>query len=333
MKREIREDSTEPTIDLALWARTIWESRVLIIKIVAISIALGIIFALVTPRRYTAKVILAPESSNSSSDIASAASMLGLSPLNLPRDNDALSVAIYPDIVASTPFIIELLKTPVQKVDSGQTMTLFDYLQSVSKVQAEGEIDSLYLTKGQAKIVEFLRRALATSIDKKSGVTTISATFQDPKVAAIVARQATDKLRRYVTDYRTSKAEHDLAYWQQLYKRRQEEYYEAQQSYADYVDANHKVTRQSIINERERLQNEKLLALQLYTTVATQMQMARAKVEEAKPVFTIIEPATIPLTPSNVGRVAIVIRFLIAGLAVATLWVLFGHDFLKSVRK
>ena len=61
---------------------------------------------------------------------------------------------------------------------------------------------------------------------------------------------------------------------------RDREYYVAQQNYANYMDANKVVVLQSALTERERLQNDMNLAYQVYSPVATQLQVARAKVQE-----------------------------------------------------
>ena len=41
---------------------------------------------------------------------------------------------------------------------------------------------------------------------------------------------------KYITNYKTSKAQEDCNYWEQLYKERQKEYYQAQEAYATYAD-------------------------------------------------------------------------------------------------
>ena len=43
------------------------------------------------------------------------------------------------------------------------------------------------------------------------------------------------------------------------------------------------------------------LSYQIYSQVANQLQVARAKVQEEKPVFAVVEPAVIPLYPSGLG--------------------------------
>jgi uncharacterized protein involved in exopolysaccharide biosynthesis len=118
-----------------------------------------------------------------------------------------------------------------------------------------------------------------------------------------------------------------------LFKERQQEYYQAQQLYAKYVDANKGVILQSALTERERLQNDMSLAYQVYSQVATQLQVARAKVQEAKPVFAVVEPATVPLFPSSTSRKIIVLGFIFLAFVAGAAWTLFGQGLWQKVRE
>ena len=75
------------------------------------------------------------------------------------------------------------------------------------------------------------------------------------------------------------------------------------------------------------------LAYQVYSNVATQLQMARAKVQEAKPVFAIVEPATVPLQPSGTSRKMILIGIVFLAVAGAAAWILFGQDLWNNLRQ
>ena len=74
------------------------------------------------------------------------------------------------------------------------------------------------------------------------------------------------------------------------------------------------------------------LAYQVYSNVATQLQMARAKVQEAKPVFAIVEPASVPLNPSGTSRAMTVIGTIFLIVAGTAVWILFGKDFLSQLK-
>jgi hypothetical protein len=63
------------------------------------------------------------------------------------------------------------------------------------------------------------------------------------------------------------------------------------------------------------------------------MQMARAKVQEAKPVFAIIEPATVPLKASSTSRIIKIFEYIFLGVVGTIAWVLFGRDFVAKIRE
>ena len=353
----------EQEIDLMELARKLWNARKLLIKVACYAAVFGVVIALTTPKVYTVNVVLAPElgGKSSSSSLASAASMLGLGNLTMGgNDADALRVTLYPEVVSSLPFMVDLMDTPVQtkkgqkeelpmepldevlrngkKSLVGKVIsfpfkvlgTVISWFKADEEEAADGvvkEVNPFQLTKKQAKIVTALRKQIITTVDKKTGVTSVAVTMQDPVVAAMVADTVILKLRQHITKYRTSKAQEDCEYWEQLYAQRQQEYYDAQQRYARYVDANKNVILQSVLTERERLQSEMNLAYQIYSNVATQMQMARAKVQEAKPVFAVVEPASVPLKSSGTSRKMIVLQWIFLAVFATAAWVLFGQDF------
>ena len=349
------QEEEEMEIDLMEYARKLWAARKLLFKVAGIAAVVGVVIALTTPKQYTVSVTLAPESSKAGGGgLSGIASMLGVGGLNMGSDADALGVMLYPDIVSSTPFILDLMDTPVSTIDEEEPdTTLVGYLKeytsqslmgtvislpfkaigtvvslfsSEEEEEGNGTINPFQLTKEQSQTVEGLKRLIVASVDKKTGVTTVSVTMQDPMVAAILTDTVIVKLKEHITKYRVSKAEEDCQYWEQLNEQRKNEYYDKQQTYAQYVDANKSVVLQSVRIEQERLQNEMNLAYQVYSNVATQLQMAKAKVQEAKPVFAVVEPASVPLLPSGTSRKMILIGIVFLAVAGAAAWILFGQD-------
>ncbi len=90
---------------------------------------------------------------------------------------------------------------------------------------------------------------------------------------------------------------------------------------------------QSARAEQERLQNDMSLAYQVYSQVAGQLQVARAKVQEEKPVFAVVEPAVVPLKPSGTSKKVYVLIFICLSVGIAILGKLFGEDFLNKFRE
>ena len=356
------QEEDEMEIDLMEYARKLWAARKLLFKVAGIAVIVGVIIALTTPKQYTASVTLAPESSKGGGGgLSGIASMLGVGGLSMGSDADALNIQLYPDIVSSTPFILDLMDTPVKTIDEEQPdTTLVGYLKEYtssslmstvmslpfkaiggvlslfkSEEEQDGKevINPFHLTAEQARTVAGLKGMIIANVDKKIGVTTVSVTMQDPLVAAIMTDTVVVKLQEHITKYRVSKAEDDCKYWEELYQQRQEEYYKAQEKYAKYSDANNNVILQSVRIEQERLQNDMNLALQVYSNVAAQLQMAKAKVQEAKPVFAVVEPASVPLQPSGTSRKMILVGTVFLFVAAAAAWVLFGVDLWKKVKE
>lgn len=349
-------ENDELEIDWMEILRKIIAIRKTLYKAAGVGVVLGIIIALSIPKQYTVTVTLSPEmgGDKAGGGLASlASSFLGGAASSSP---DALNATLAPDIVASTPFILELFNTKVQTLDGELDTTLAAYLDEQQSPwfsyivkapgMAIGAIKSIFteeadtasvlnpfqLTEEEYEKVEGLRKMLTADVDKKTAMTTITVTLQDPKVTAIVADSVVAKLQQYIIDYRIKKAKEDCAYLEQLYKERQQEYYEAQSRYAHYFDSNRNIAFQSVRAEQERLQNDMNLAYQVYSQVAQQLQVARAKIQEEKPVFAVVEPATIPLEPSGTSRKMILVGIVFIVVCSTGAWKLFGITYWEKIK-
>lgn len=354
---EVQEpENDELEIDWMDILRRIYTIRKTLYKAAGVGVVLGIIIALSIPKQYTVTVTLSPEMNGDSKGggLASlASSFLGGGSNN---NSDALNVTLAPDIVSSTPFILELFNTRVQTLDGELDTTLVTYLDEQKQPWwgyiksapglAIGAIKSLFteetdttatlnpfqLTEKEAAKVKGLRQSILAEVDKKTAMTTITVTLQDPKVTAIVADSVVAKLQQYIIDYRIKKAKEDCAYLEELYKERQQEYYDAQSKYAHYFDTNRNIAFQSVRAEQERLQNDMNLAYQVYSQVAQQLQVARAKIQEEKPVFAVVEPASIPLEPSGLSRKVIVIGITFFIVFIIGCWILIGKYYYQKFK-
>ena len=103
-------------------------------------------------------------------------------------------------------------------------------------------------------------------------------------------------------------------------------------SYAKYTDANKNVVLNSTKAEAQRLQQEMNLAYQVYSQVATQLEGARIKVQQDKPVFAVLEPVTVPYKKSAPSKAKILIVFTLLSACLAAAWILFLEDFWKKFK-
>ena len=352
----------ELEIDLMDLLRKVIGIRKKIYKAAGIGLVIGVIVAISIPKQYTVEVTLSPEMGNNKGGGLSglAASFLG-SGVSMGDGTDALNASLSADIVSSTPFLLELsnMKVPVS---GSEEISLSSYLDEesspwwsyvigfpgmviggVKSLFIEDEDESIFsdkasqgtieLSKKESQKIESLKKKIVASVDKKTSMTSVTATFQDSKVAAVVADSVVKKLQEYIIDYRTSKSKEDCLYLEKLFKERQQEYYEAQRKYADYMDSHDNIILQSVRTEQERLQNDMNLAYQVYSQVASQLQVARAKVQEEKPVFAVVEPAVVPLYPSGTSRKVYVLVFVFLSVCIVISWNLFGKDLLSKFKE
>lgn len=346
-------------IDLMEMAQKVWEARKLICKVCAMAALIGLVIAFSIPKEYSTKVTLAPESSvRSGRGMGALATMAGLSWGRISTD-DALSPELYPDIVRSTPFLVGLFDVRVKDREGRIDTTLYAYLKKEQRVpwwstiiavpfkmigwtrslfkekemEKDSSTDPFRLTRDEAAVAEALSNRIFISIDKKTSITTLSVTMQDPLISAALTDTVMHCLQNYITNYRTNKARHDLAFTEKLYKEAESNYEAAQKEYANFVDANRNIILLSYRVEQERLQNEMNLAYQVYTQVSQQLQLARSKVQEITPVYTVVQPATVPLIPIKPNKTIILLSVIfLAGMGCVA-WALFVKEKLIGWKK
>ena len=355
----IAQDTDELEIDwIGIFSKLLkhWKQIFLISFIFGV---LGIVSALTMTRKYNVTMTLAPEiASRSNSSLSSITSMLGLNGVALNPGTDAMSITLFPEICHSTPFLAALLDVPltsyvsekqqeegvqpiqttVYKHFSGEDKEkkgLSKWLESLKKEKDEkpytGVVDATELPSKQAMVVKALGNSITADVDKKTGVTSISVTMDDRMMAKQLADTVCTRLQKYVSEYRTKKAKADYEYYVSLAQEARETQIKAQAAYARSVDYDRSVILQSKNSEKERLRADANLASDIYSQLAQQRELARAKIQEEKPVYAVVQPATLPQQAMN-SRVKRVLIWGFIGVFLSLAWYGFGEDFYKKLR-
>ena len=348
-------------IDIMAYVKTIASRWKFLAKVAGISILVGLIIALSLPKHYSSTAVLAPEVTQKSSGggLSSLAALAGVN-LSAGSNSDAMYPDLYPQIIGSAPFIVDLFSMPISVERGGELIKtdLYTYLNEYGKSpwwsvvinapfkaigwvidQIKGDkvdvglsnIEATHLTQEQNKIYLQLCKLINASVDKKTFIITIDVQMGDAEIAKVVCDEVVNRLKSTVVDYRTEKARHDLEYYKKLEDEAKAGYYEIQQKYASYVDANQGVIRQSTMLEQQRLQNETNLAFNLYNQTAQQRQMAEAKLQEETPVCLIVQPASVPLR-GEPSRAKVLIMIVFLAVVGACAWVIWGDMCIKMVK-
>lgn len=328
------------------------KNRAVIIKVALVGAVLGLVIALSLPKTYIARTSFAPESEQKfGSGVSSLASMMGAS---FDTSMDAISVDMFPYVVSSTPFVFNLFDLPVETVTGEQT-TLLNFMKDhhkepwwnhvmsapfklIAKIKMlfkkkdaarpipSDELDIKNLPGKERSVVRYFAQHLIVLSDKKSGRIDVTLEMQDPLVTATVLDAVVESLKEYMTEYRSAKERDVIKNLEVITETRKLDYYQTQQAYADFLDANKNLVSSRAQAQQLKLQQEMQLAYNVYSHVATQLESARVKELQAKPVFVVLEPVAIPRRPTGPGAMFYMILFAMMFGFTALLWVLFGKD-------
>lgn len=343
-------------IDLIDLAKRVWNERKFLYKCCGIAIVVGLVVAFSIPKEYSTTVKLAPETSDPSKKMGNLGGLAAMAGINLNTSSgaDAISPELYPDVVSSIPFLLELFPIQVSNEKGTLSASLYEYLDEHQKSawwnyilqapfellgvvkdlfsendeKSSKELYSFHLTNDQANIIKNLQQRILVSVDKKTSVITVTVQMQDPLISASVTQVVLNNLQNYITNYRTQKAKQDLEFTEKVFSEAREAYYKAQRAYASFEDANKNIISASYRTEQERLKNEMTLTFNVYNSLAQKQEQDKLRVQEQTPVYTIIQPATVPLRPTSPKKPLILIGFVFLAILGGI-----GYLFIKDMFK
>lgn len=334
---EIRNESG--VIDIRKVVQSIWARRMLFVKVLPVVFVLSCLYIVCIPRSYTSSCRLAPEinSSGGGGMIGSLASSFGID-LSEMNTTDAITPMLYPDLMEDNKFVVELFPVKVKKADGSLETDYYDYLlhhqeyawwskglfwlKSLFKSETKGggellESSPYVLSRGDHDLVGAIRGRIGLSLDKKTGVITVTVEDQDPYICKTMADSVSVHLQQFITQYRTNKARVDEEYYRNLVERATEEYEAACEEYAKMSDANSGLVLNRFQLKLSNLEKRMELKYAALQTLTAQLQNASAKVQERTPVFTVLKGAEMPVKPDKPKRMIFVITMVfLAGVCV-----------------
>ncbi|MGI6243574.1 MAG: chain-length determining protein [Prevotella sp.] len=312
--------------------------------VLPITFILSCLLILCVPRYYTSTVKLAPElssySSNSLTDIASSFGFdMGINSGN----GDAIFPELYPDLMASSDFLISLFDVRVKSKDNVIDETYYSYLATKQKLpfwshfinwlkslipskdiadieKKKGEVNPFMLTKKQNSIANKISKNITCNVDKKNYVISITVKDQDALICATMADTVKVHLQQFITKYRTNKARKDYEFYKDLCAEAKQKYEKARRTYGSYADANQDVLLESFKSKQADLENEMQLLYNNYSALRVQMQQAQAKVQEQTPAFTTLQNASVPIKPSGPKRMLFVLGMTFLAFIIVSLY-------------
>ena len=318
-----------------------------------VAFVIAAIYAFSQPNFYNVEVKLAPELSTSSSSgsLSSIMRSFGVGGGSVSNGTDAIMPNLYPDLMNSKTFLVSLFDVNVKSKDGKIKTTYYDYLNNYQKAPWYSEliggaiggvvsaIASLFpskaeeiessinrtpnpamLTKRQSLITDIISHKIVCDVDNKTYVITIDVTDQDPLICAQMADSTCARLQDFITEYRSKKARQQMKNIEVQYKKAKADYEAAKEKVAGFNDANWDIVEQDYLVQQQALQNDMNLKYQTFSAFNTQLISARAKYEESRPVYTVLDGATVPVRKAGPPRLRNILMFLFLVFVVQSAW-------------
>ncbi|MDP2337479.1 MAG: Wzz/FepE/Etk N-terminal domain-containing protein [Bacteroidota bacterium] len=350
-------------IDLLALVKTLWNGRRIVILSVISGAIFGVAGALFSAKEYTATTVMVPQLGDSQSKLGGLGGLAALAGISMDMPQGAeLSPMVYPQIVSSIPFQLELMNTPLNFEDYPQPVTLFDYYTKYSKPTVLGAVKKYtiglpfvilkalkgkpkefslpagltnqptLLTEDQYAVKKALDDLVTLDLNAKEGYITLTTKMSEALAAAQLAQSAQDLLQRYITEFKIQKTKANLDFIQERYNEVKAEFEKAQVSLAMATDRNKNFTSGLPQVEVDRIQTRYTISFSVFQELAKQLEQAKIQVKKDTPVFTIVEPVSVPSEKSKPKKAMIVAIWLFLG-GIVGVGIVFGKDFLGDIKK
>ena len=343
-------------IDLIELLKTVFVSRRFVIKTTILFAVFGVILAVVSPTKYTASSTFVPQLSEGQTN-SSLGGLASLAGINLSAimggQPQEISPSLYPQIAESVPYRLALLDATVEPNTSFR-----DYILSQSggvailpllkkytiglpgllfnkKTDDNEPVDSFLfqVTEEDKGLFAFVAQVLSIEVDDQEGLVSISVELADRMVAAQLAQAATDLLQSNIIAFKSQSARNNLDFIERQYESKRQEFEEVQDSIAIFKDQNLNITSSLYQNQLSRLESQFTVISSVFQELAGQVEQAKIQVNKDTPIFTIIEPVSVPLERSKPKRTMTVIIWTFLGGLFSVGWVLVKSPVLQIVKE
>jgi uncharacterized protein involved in exopolysaccharide biosynthesis len=283
---------TGATIALRFWA----SRRRLILYPLAVGVVTAAI-SLLVPNEYTAVVSVMPDKQGSlaSGALAQAAASFGV---NVANSGGGLT-DLYPAMITSERILVPLITRPLPTRRAGEQRTLLQVWR----------LDDLSPPRSMELALKRLRtQALAVSLDRRSGLVTVSVTLADPVFAAAIANAISAELDAFVRVFQRTQAQNRVGWIQTRQDQVLEELRRSEVVLRDFRIRN----RNTLASPELQLQEARFLRdvesnSAVYVELRRQLELA--KIDEVKniPVIQILDTARAPVRKSAPRRSILVL--------------------------
>ena len=353
---------SDDEIDLIVLLKKVYLEKKFILKTSILAALFGIVYALFQPNEYSSSTTFIPQLSSGvktgGSSLSGLASLAGIN-IGSMESSSEFPPTLYPQVVNGIPFQLDLLSSEItfnnkasnvkdyflekkssfnvfgiiKKYTIGLPSLILGSLKNQEVQLVESEIFSV--SKEDEYLFNYIRDALSLSLNEKEGFITISFTDNNKNVAAQITQIAQNLLQEKIIEFKNKSSKEMLDFALKQYSEKKESYEKLQDERAIFVDKNINISSSLFQNKLSRLESEVNISESIVQQLASQVEQAKLQVNKDTPVFTTIQPVTIPFERSAPKRSQIVLIFGFLGLVLSIGYVLIKEpamEIIKSIK-
>lgn len=343
----------------------ILSKKLIILIVAALFLIGGILIATTSHIEYESIAVILSESEEGGLGLNQLGGFAGMAGLNLnlgSQSRSSFSPEMYPQVLSSKSFLATLLDEEFYFESKGSNYSLkqyyleerpgnivsksFKFILSLpnrtinlfkptveSAPESTDEVAESGLIKYSSEdeyVIGQLRERI--EIEKQKQMMTLKVKAPEASISAELNQVVLERLVDFATDYKTEKQRLNLEFVEERTREAEERFRESQMTLASFRDANQGIVSQKARTREEFLQAEFNVAFNVYNTLKQEEEQARIQLKKETPLFTVFEPAVVPLGNAE-PKVSLIIMMslflgLFFGFAIAVLIVL--KDFIQN---
>lgn len=330
-------ENYKEVFDYLILVQRIFQQKKILVLFSGVGLMLGLILIFSTQKEYQSSSFVIVESGqNSSSQFGQMGALAGFAGISMPSmqgENLQLSSDLFPEVIHSRDFLLQLMKERFFFESKGKEMSLEEFyieeppvnllkgtidfifripsriiglfssslpepkITEDTEIEKTKELDYVSVTSAEIRVMSLLKSRL--SIEDKNELLEIKTSMPEPLISAKVNAMVLNRLIDYVTSYKTAKQKINLEFIKNRVKESEQKFQDAQTELAIFRDSNQGVISQLIRTKEEQLQFEFNISYNVYNNLKQELEQANIQLKRETPLFTIMEKAAIPLGPSK----------------------------------
>ena len=321
-----------------------------LIRVVLIVIGIGFVVYLTTPNSYQINTLLLVETNPQGASSKGLGALAQVSGINLgasSSDQAFLDPNLYPVIVQSKPFLLELMTSKVKSELYPDSVSLFKYMvetkpengilkilkNPLSVFRASASVDDLALVgEGKSKssylpleIYAMSQIAKRIAISTEGSLLTISTEMPEQGLSLQFSERVRHQIEVYSSRYILEKQSGQVEYLNGQFLIAERNFKDAQNAVSRFREQNQGIALESLRAREQNLVNDSNLKFDLYRTLAQELELAKVKLNSLRPIFSEIDPPVVPNKPTNPKLILTLAFSAILGFFLGLAYVFFGY--------